>query len=259
MDSLALLTIGLIVVCCVAVALGVIVPELYTVAIGVCFRAGVCFFAAGLLTLLLAPMRVIRKEDSLVLEFPFHRHTVPLCEVLEVAALSYCWEFFELLKRWNCLPCGSNARFFCGLPSWSRVCCAVVTGRCFWSFIFCVEDPIEFLLDCQRPLDLNSRFVTVQKVLVRKGESLDSPKVNTFPRGSGLHVLQQRGRRIRVKFECGAGEGWMSYINVAGRFLIVRRASSTAPSPGLIGASTISGSYGTAIELPAVTEPDGGE
>lgn len=214
--------------------------------------------ALGILTVMaFMPQRVIREIDSLVFEFAFHRQVVPLGEVRELAALdSGKHHFVALMKRTGTFPFGTNIRCFCGVPSGDGVMFVLLSERCFWSFVFCLRDPVQFLVDNQRPLDLRATYRTTGNVKVRKGESLKSTEVGTVRPGRLLRVEEQRGRRILVQFEGSDTRGWMSYVNQLGRFLLSKeeRDSSAAlcPAPGTVGASELARSYGTAIEMHSV-------
>jgi len=212
--------------------------------------------ALGILTVLaFMPQRVIREIDSLVFEFAFHRQVVPLGEVRELAALdSGKHNFVALMKRTGTFPFGPNIRCFCGVPSGDGVMFVLLSERCFWSFVFCLQDPVQFLVDNQRPLDLKAKYRTTGNVNVREGESLKSPEVGTVRAGRQLRVEEQRGRRILVQFEGSDTRGWMSYVNQLGRFLLSKEEGDSAlcPAPGTVGASELARSYGTAIEMHSV-------
>jgi len=203
------------------------------------------------------PTRVVRQPDAFVVEFLLRRHVVPLKDVLELVVLhnGRGGRFGSLLQRWGVFPFGWSVRFFCGVPSSNGVVCVLLTARCFWSFVFCIKDPIPFILDNQRPLDLRARYRTAHAVLLRQGESLESQKVAIVPRGHLLRVDKQHGRRVLVQFEKSQIGGWMSHISSIGTFLLTkergcgRGAGRGAPVPGALGASELHGSYGSAVEL----------
>lgn len=197
------------------------------------------------------PLRVTREPDAFVIDFPFARHVVNLGEVLEVVVLNYAMvqEFVAVLHKWAIFPFGGKMRCFRGLPSQQGVLCMLLTRHTFWSYLFCVEDPVQFLLDNQRPLDLKAKYWTTHRVQVREGIDLTSPKACIVTQGHSLRIEKQRGRRIYVNFESCKVTGWMSYISVAGDFLIAKdRQQSSGALQGVVGASELARSYG-GIEL----------
>lgn len=200
------------------------------------------------------PRRVLREPDAIVIEFLFGRSVVPLNEVLELVVLAHGGKFWDMMERWAVFPFGTTIRFFKGLPSQTGVVCVLLTRHCFWSFIFVLRDPIQFLLDNQRPLDVRARYQTAHKVLLREGETMESPKAAIVPRGHWLRIEKQQGRRVLVKFESSHVRGWMSYISIHGHFLLFKERQHG--QQGVVGASELATSYG-GIELQDLVVPEG--
>eukprot|EP00928_Gymnodinium_smaydae_P042680 TRINITY_DN28704_c0_g1_i1.p1 TRINITY_DN28704_c0_g1~~TRINITY_DN28704_c0_g1_i1.p1 ORF type:complete len:339 (-),score=45.36 TRINITY_DN28704_c0_g1_i1:89-1105(-) len=243
--------------------------------------ATVVVLASLLLTFVISvPRRVVCEVDELVFEFPLGvRHAVPRAEVLELDVINTGWEFMQLLRRWSVFPFGLEPRLFRGLPSSRATICTVLTARCCWSYMFCLEDLTGFLVHLQRPLDLTARYTTTSKVLVRQEESMKSPEVGSVRRGRHLRVERQRGHRVLVRFEDDAVEqGWMSYISKSGHFLLAKDCGTGAsaaygggsarsdcdvgPTPGVVGASMLQRGYGAAavsMELASVACRSGAE
>jgi len=118
------------------------------------------------------------------------------------------------------LPYGDKFRLFFGAPSNAGSLCVLLTRRCFWSFVFCLEDPVQFLLDNQRALDLEATYRAMMKCVLREDVDLESTRTGTVPRGSRLKVLEQRGRRVKVRIVGSDTEGWMSYLSAKGFSLL---------------------------------------
>merc|ERR1712151_172543 len=118
--------------------------------------------------------------------------------------------------------------------------------------MFSLEDPVQFLVDNQKPLELGARYRTTNLVRVRDGESLQSKNLGTLRKGQLVRVEEQRGRRVRVQFLETDLHGWMSYVNQLGRFLLAKERDGSSVNPGTIGASELARSYGSAIELPVM-------
>merc|ERR1712216_342277 len=140
------------------------------------------------------PRKVTRKADSLIIEFLLHSHSVPLGDVLELVVLRDGRQFWQLLRRWKVFPSGQRLRLFFGAPSNAGSLCVLLTRRCCWSFVFCLEDSVQFLLDNQRPLSTEATYRAAMKCVLRQEEDLSSERIGTVPRGARLQVLEQRGR-----------------------------------------------------------------
>jgi hypothetical protein len=196
------------------------------------------------------PRRVTRKADSMVIEFLFHSHTVSLSDVLELVVLRDGRQFWQLLRRWKVFPSGQKLRLFFGAPSNAGSLCVLLTRRCFWSFVFCLEDPVKFLLDNQRPLDLEATYRATVKCLLREEEDLKSERIGSVPRGSRMKVLEQRGRRVLIKLEGSDSQGWISYMSEKGITLLNKQVlKGQATKVGTIGASELSRTGGGVLEL----------
>lgn len=230
-------------------------------------QVGVLYVVARLgclitvLALFLSPLRVRREADCFVVEYLVHSSKVPLREVLELVMVSDLDDFTDLLVRWGIAPFGcSRLSFFCGTPSGLGVACAVLTSRVFWSFYFCLEDPIKFLVEQQKPLNISHGYRTIHSAIVREGESLQTKRICLVPRGSRLRIEHQSGRRVYVHFQDQKVSGWMSYINQLGHFLLEKDMSVSCAKSCTVGASSFAGSYGTTtIELTAVPQDEVGE
>jgi len=230
-------------------------------------QAGVLYYVARLgcliivLALLLSPLRVRREADCFVIEYMAHSSRVPLREVLELVMVSDLDDFTDLLVRWGIAPFGcSRLSFFCGTPSGSGAACAVLTSRVFWSFYFCLEDPIKFLVEQQKPLNTSHGYRTMHSAIVREGESLQTKRICLVPRGSRLRIEYQSGRRVYVHFQDQKVSGWMSYINQLGHFLLEKDMTVDCAKSCTVGASEFAGNYGTAtIELTSVAKDEVGE
>lgn len=226
-----------------------------------CWMLVLCFVfvALAILAVLMNPTRVRRETDSFVIEYPLHKSYLHVGDVLELVMVSSLDDFFDLLVRWGVFPCGSRLTLFAGVWSGQSAACAVLTSNMFFSFYFCLEDPIKFLVDNQRPLDLTQRYRTLGRVLVREGESLTTKKIGMVRKGAVLRIERQSGRRVYVHFEDGKVSGWMSYINQLAGFLLSKETSSqVVPAVGTVGASEFARSYGATIELPNML-PEGEE
>jgi len=211
--------------------------------------AGLSFGTLSVLSQI--PRRVTRRADSLVIEFLIHSHTVAIDDVLELVVLRDGRQFWQLLRRWKVFPSGQKLRFFFGAPSNSGSLCVLLTRRCCWSFVFCLEDPVQFLLDNQRALSLEITYRATMKCVLRADEDLKSERTGTVPRGARLKVLEQRGRRVMVKLEGSESTGWMSYLSQQGVALLAKQTvKGEAAKVGTIGASELSrGSDNALIEL----------
>lgn len=204
------------------------------------------------------PIRILREPDSLIVELLTSRHVIPIVEVLELVVLnrSRGARFTDLLERWSIFPYGWNFHFFRGLPSTNGVVCVLLTRQQRWSFVFCLQDPVPFLLDNQKSLEVGSRYRTAHKVLLREGIDLTSPKAAIVPRGHYLRIEKQQGRRAFVRFEGSHVNGWMSYISMEGHFLLAKDREMGAQ--GVVGASEFRRTYGgQGIELKELVVPDG--
>mmetsp|Transcript_85595 Transcript_85595/g.134504 ORF Transcript_85595/g.134504 Transcript_85595/m.134504 type:complete len:327 (-) Transcript_85595:69-1049(-) len=217
-----------------------------------------CMLAFFALVVGQIPTRIIREPDAIIVELLTSRHVIPLEEVLELVVLnsSRGARFSDLLTRWKIFPFGMNAHCFRGVPSMNGVVCVLLTRQCFWSFTFCLKDPVPFLLDNQKPLEPGRRYRTAHKVLVRQGVELTSPKAAIVQRGHWLRIEKQMGRRAFVRFEDSEVHGWMSYISSQGHFLLAK--DREAGAQGLVGASEFRRSYGgSGIELKDFVVPEG--
>lgn len=204
------------------------------------------------------PTKIVREPDSLTVELLTSRHVVPIEEVLELVVLnrSRGARFTDLLERWCIFPYGWNLHLFRGVPSSNGVVCVLLTRQQRWSFVFCLQDPVPFLLDNQRPLEVGARYRTAHKVLLRQGVDLTSPKAAIVPRGHYLRIEKQHGRRAFVRFEGSHVNGWMSYISMQGHFLLAKDREMGAQ--GVVGASEFRRSYGdSGIELKELVVPEG--
>lgn len=221
----------------------VMVPELYEyhqIPTGLMLTAVFSGLGLGVLSVLSQiPRRVTRKADALVIEFLLHSHTVPVGDVLELVVLRDGRQFWQLLRRWKVFPSGQKLRLFFGAPSNAGSLLVLLTRRCLWSFVFCLEDPVSFLLDNQRPLSTEVIYRASQKCVLREDEPLSSERIGTVPRGARLKVLEQRGRRVMVKLEGSDTTGWMSYLSGEGVCLLARPTSKG--EKGVVGASELSG------------------
>jgi len=224
----------------------ILVPELYEfhqippILLAIAVVAGLGFGALSVLSQI--PRRITRKADSLVVEFLFHSHNVPLNDVLELVVLRDGRQFWQLLRRWKVFPSGQKLRLFFGAPSNAGSLCVLLTRRCFWSFVFCLKDPVQFLLDNQRPLNTEVTYRAAMKCVLRSDEAMDSERIGTVPRGAHVKVLEQRGRRVMVKLQ-GSDEstGWMSYLSKQGVALLSKPiVKGEAQKAGTIGASELS-------------------
>jgi hypothetical protein len=237
----------------VTVAL-VFVPELYEyhhIPTGILIGAVVGGIAAGALSVLSQiPRRVTRKADSLIIEFMLHSHTVPLGDVLELVVLRDGRQFWQLLRRWKVFPSGGKLRLFFGAPSNAGSLCVLLTRRLFWSFCFCLQDPVQFLLDNQRPLNTEVTYRATLKCVMRREEDLSSERIGTVPRGARIKVLEQRGRRVLVKLEGTETVGWMSYLTPQGVALLTKQSvKGEKATAGTIGASELSRTDTCLMEL----------
>lgn len=203
------------------------------------------------------PRRIVRQADSLVIEFLLRSHTVPLEDVLELVVLRDGRQFWQLLKRWKVLPYGQKFRLFFGAPSRTGALCVVLTRRCCWSFVFCLEDPVQFLLDNQKPLSKEATYKAALKCVLREDEGLESTRIGTVPRGSNLQVLEQRGRRVKVKF--GESEGWISIYTQKGIALLMKQNYNKEAVPGTIGASELCRSGDAPTEMGPIGGKGGNE
>lgn len=159
----------------------------------------------------------------------------------------------------NSGSCSEGGRFFhldhssvvfFGAPSSAGTLCVLLTRHCFWSFVFCLQDPVQFLLDNQKPLVLEANYRTTFRVAVREGEAMSSNRVGNVPKGRYVKVLEQRGRRVLVQVEGSDVNGWMSYLSVKGVALLAKdRGASGEAEPGMIGASELSRSDDGPLEL----------
>mmetsp|Transcript_146390 Transcript_146390/g.266947 ORF Transcript_146390/g.266947 Transcript_146390/m.266947 type:complete len:221 (+) Transcript_146390:3-665(+) len=196
------------------------------------------------------PRRVVRKADELVIEFFMHSARVPLGDVLELVMLKDGSQFWQLLRRWKVFPSGSQLRCFFGAPSSAGTLCVLLTRHCFWSFVFCLQDPVQFLLDNQKPLVLEASYKTTFRVAVREGEAMNSTRIGNVPKGRYVKVLEQRGRRVFVEVEGSEVSGWMSYLSAKGVALLTKdRGTSGEAEPGMIGASELQRSDDGPLEL----------
>jgi len=204
----------------------------------------------GLSVLSQIPKSVTRKADSLVIEFLLHSHTVSLGDVLELVVLRDGKQFRQLMRRWKVFPSGGKLRLFFGAPSNAGSLCVLLTRRCLWSFCFCLEDPVQFLLDNQRPLNQDAHYRAALKCVLRQDEDMDSDRIGTVPRGASLRILEQRGRRVLVQLEGTESSGWMSYLTPAGVALLCKQAArGERMKAGTIGASELSRDDNCLIEL----------
>merc|ERR1740129_2481540 len=117
--------------------------------------------ALAVLAFLFNPRKVRRETDSFVFDYPLHSSCLPVGEVLELGVVSSLKDFCDIARRWGVFPFGSRFTWFCGVWSSQSAACALLTSRCFFSFYFCLEYPIKFLVDNQRPLDLKQRYRTL--------------------------------------------------------------------------------------------------
>jgi len=184
------------------------------------------------------PRRVVRKADELVFEFMAYHYSVPIDDVLELIVLSDGSQFRQLLRKWQVFPYGRTICCFFGARSSLCPVCVLLTRRFLWSFIFTLQDPVQFLLDNQRPLDTQALYRTTLKACLRAEESLDSERIGTVLKGRYLRVKEQRGRRIYVSVENSELCGWMSYITAKGTSLLAKQREG-ALVPGSIGASEL--------------------
>lgn len=232
----------------------VAVPELYEfhrippTMLAVAVSGGLLLGAAMVVSQI--PRRVIRKDDELEIEFVLHSHHVPLGDVLELVMLKDGSQFWQLLRRWKVWPRGRQLRCFFGAPSSAGTLCVLLTRRCFWSFVFCLQDPVQFLLDNQKPLVLEASYRTNYKVAVREDESMASEKIATISKGRYVKVLEQRGRRVLIELEGSEVKGWMSYLSSKGVALLSKhRGNAGEAEPGMIGASEFTRSDDGPLEL----------
>lgn len=193
---------------------------------------GMWFFVV----LMQIPKQVIREADSFVLRFWLYNKKVPLDDIDELLVLNTGAQFQGLMQRWKVFPHGHSFRIFCGARSAQDAVCVVLTRRLF-SYVFCLEDPTQFLLDNQRPLELNARFRTTCKAVFRTGESADSENLGAIPRGTLVRVEEQRGRRVLIKVDGEDIRGWISYISTKGVTLLTKERQGDATFTGVIGAS----------------------
>jgi len=225
----------------------------------ICWMVFPCVFVCMVVMLGQIPRCVIREADMFIIEFITHRRKVPLDQILELVILDDGGQFWALLCKYGIAPFGPDLRFFCGVPSFNGVVCVLLTSNCFWSFAFSLHDPVQFLLDNQRPLDLSAQYKTARRAMLRDGESLDSPRVGMIPGGRRIRVELQHGRRIFVRVENwsakGKSCGWMSYVSRKGTFLLAKERHDDNRGCGVVGASELLQSYGAAIELTNVTSP----
>lgn len=232
--------------------LKVLLPELY----GCLFLSVViCGFVVGAQV----PRKLTRQGDALIMEFLFFRHVVPLTDVLELVVLDSGWQFFRLLRRWHVFPFGLLFKLFCGVPSSRGAVCVLLTTHCCWSFIFCLKEPVKFLLDTQKPLDTCALYETSRLILLRAGADFSSQELGDVPGGRRLTILEQKAHRVRVRFEDGR-MGWMSYVSKRGFVLLRKVRSGLAVPQGTVGASELSfqqSTYGSAIEMPKLVERPG--
>mmetsp|Transcript_13132 Transcript_13132/g.24194 ORF Transcript_13132/g.24194 Transcript_13132/m.24194 type:complete len:314 (-) Transcript_13132:59-1000(-) len=193
------------------------------------------------------PRWIVREPDALVFESRVRHHRVPLDDVLELVVLRNGMHFRQLLRRWDILPFGHRVHFFLGAPSSHDAMVVLLTKSCFWSFIFCLKDPVQFLLDNQRPLDLQATYRVAIKAVLREGESLDSQQLGAIEKGRYVKVVEQCGRRVKVQI----GDdicGWISYLSNKGWFILVKERQETTAA-GMIGASELARTGESAIEL----------
>merc|ERR1712151_44915 len=155
-------------------------------------------------------------------------------------------DFVALLVRWSIFPLGF--RLFWGFPSGLSATCALLTSDPRFSCSFRLEEPIQFLVDNQKPLDLGQRYRTLGLALVREGESLRTRRICEIRKGTVVRIERQSGRRVFAHFEGTDISGWMSYINQLGHFLLAKDTSKVAsvgaPLAGTVGASEFTTSYG---------------
>lgn len=231
----------------------ILVPEFYEfhrIPSALLVSAVVVGFGFGTLSVLSQiPRRVTRKADTLTIEFLLHSHTVPLSDVLELVVLRDGRQFWQILRKWKVFPSGQKLRLFFGAPSNSGSLCVLLTRRCFWSFVFCLKDPVAFLLDNQRPLNVDAAYKAAMKCVLRQDEDMASERIGTVPRGATLKVLEQRGRRVRVKLQgLEDSEGWMSYLSGEGVALLTKpKVRGEKAKAGTIGASELSRSSDTSL------------
>jgi hypothetical protein len=228
-----------------------LLPEVYWCGIP-CMIVGLGLVAGQI------PTKIIREPDRLIVELLTSTHIIPIDEVLELVVLNRARgaRFTDLLERWFIFPYGWNIHLFRGVPSANGVVCVLLTRQQRWSFVFSLQDPVPFLLDNQRPLEIGARYRTAHKVLLRQGIDLNSPKAAIVPRGHYLRIEKTQGRRIFVKFEGSHVNGWMSYISMQGHFLLAKDREVGAR--GVVGASEFRGNYsGSGIELKELVVPDG--
>jgi hypothetical protein len=241
----------------------ILVPDLYefhqipSMLLIVAVFIGLLFGIVSVLSQI--PRRIVRQADTLVIEFLLHSHTVPLGDVLEMVVLRDGRQFWQLLKRWKVLPYGQKFRLFFGAPSRTGALCVVLTRRCFWSFVFCLQDPVQFLLDNQRPLSSEATYKAALKCVLREDEDLHSLRLGNVARGANLKVLEQRGRRVRVKLEGSDSEGWISIYTSKGIALLTRQNYNKETIAGTIGASELTRSADTRLEMGLIGGKGGDE
>mmetsp|Transcript_66302 Transcript_66302/g.158618 ORF Transcript_66302/g.158618 Transcript_66302/m.158618 type:complete len:311 (+) Transcript_66302:33-965(+) len=190
---------------------------------------------------------IVREGDTLVFETILCRHKVQLGDVVELVVLRNGTHFRQLMRRWGVMPFGPKMHIFLGAPSNHDAMVVLLTRGCFWSYIFCLQDPVRFLLDNQRPLDLQATYRVAIKAVLREGESLESQQLGAIDRGSRVRVEEQRGRRVRVRTDNDIS-GWISYISHKGWFILLKERKQ-GESAGVIGASELARSGDGAAEF----------
>lgn len=205
-----------------------------------------------LLSVLFTPRRVIYQSETFSVEFPIKVILIPAKDMLELMMVYNPGHVIDLFWRWGIFPFGSTFRFFLGMPSFQGSACALLANDGRWSCFFHPADPIQFLVDIQKPIDLKSIYRNVGDVLVRRGVTLDTKIVGTVRAGQQLRVEQQNGRRVYVHFLNKKLSGWISHINQLGYFLLTKEQDAGLAAAGTVGASVLAVSYGSTIELPPV-------
>jgi len=110
----------------------ILVPELYEfhkipptmLTVAVIFG----LLIGGFAVLSQIPKNVVRKADSLEIQFFTHSHRVPLDDVLELVVLRDGRQFWQLLRRWKVFPNGQRFSFFFGAPSNNESLCVLLTS-----------------------------------------------------------------------------------------------------------------------------------
>mmetsp|Transcript_89086 Transcript_89086/g.186148 ORF Transcript_89086/g.186148 Transcript_89086/m.186148 type:complete len:380 (+) Transcript_89086:377-1516(+) len=216
----------------------------------------VLVFGTLLMLVFLSPTKVVCNAESFTINFPLHSIDIPGSQVLELMMVGHPGHFLDLLWRWGVFPFGLSFRPFWGMVSLRGSGCALLAAPGYRNVYFVLEDPINFLVQIQRPLDLSARYRTTDKALVREGESLQSKRIRTVREDQTLRVLRQSGRRCEVEFESLKVRGWMSHINQLGYFLLTKDLDAGNCAVGTVGASDLATrTYGATIELPTLEAP----